>query len=195
MSAEEAAEAVAESLPGILARLRSEGFTRAEAQRLADEALEAARRSSLHPVGAWILSPHDEALTEARWTGAVGRALAAGREIRSLRADRVFLTAATPPVEKIPVSADESDTGARRQDTGAMWWIVDYKTSHAEGMDLSSDAGRSAFLKAHRQQHLGQLELYARMLRHLQEAAGEPASRVRAGLFYPRLGLFDFWEV
>lgn len=189
MSPEKAAEAVAEHLPGIVARLRSLGMTRAEAQRLAAEALEIARLSSLHPVGAWILSPHDEALTEARWTGAVGHAIAGGNEIRNFRADRVFLTAEVPPM------TDQDFDEAGKSASEPVWWIVDHKTSHAEGVDLSQVAGRSAFLEAHRKQHVGQLELYARVLRALHEAAGEPVSRVRAGLFYPRVGLFDFWDV
>lgn len=190
MSAEESAQAVAEHLPGVVAQMRSQGMTRAEAQRLAGEALEAARRSSLHPAGRWILSPHDEALAEARWTGAVGPAVAgSGRQdIRSLRADRVFLTAEAPPV------AEEMADVRNEPGSEPAWWIVDYKTSHAGGVDLSHAAARLAFLEAHRGQHSGQLEMYARVLRALHEAAGEPASRIRLGLFYPRLGLFDFWD-
>lgn len=188
MSAEDAAQAVAEYLHGVVARLRSQGMTRTEAQQLAAEAMDAAQQSCVHPVGAWILSPHDEALTEARWTGAVGRAAAGGAEIRSLRADRVFLTAETPPVTPDAAGAVDPDGSE------PVWWIVDYKTSHAEGKDLSQAAERSAFLETHRKQHVGQLEVYARMLRVLHEAAGEPPSRIRTGLFYPRLGLFDFWD-
>jgi ATP-dependent exoDNAse (exonuclease V) beta subunit len=190
LPAKEAASAVAGHLPGVVARLRRLGLTRAEAHKLAAKALAEARQSSLHPVGAWILAPHDGALSEARWTGALGAAVAkAGASgIRNLRADRVFQTAEMPPL-------DECESAAREPDSEPAWWIVDYKTSHAEGMDLSNPGDRSAFLETHRRRHLGQLELYARVLRALHGAAGEPSSRIRAGLFYPRLGLFDFWDI
>lgn len=189
LPATEAAAAIADHLPAVVADLRRLGLSRSEARILAGKALDEARQSYLHPVGTWILAPHAGALSEARWSGAVGplgRGGASG--VRNLRADRVFRTAEMPPVK-------ECGNAGWEPDSEPAWWIIDYKTSHAEGADLSKPGDRSAFLETHRRRHVGQLELYARVLRALHEAAGEPSLRIRAGLFYPRLGLFDFWNV
>ena len=194
MAPAEAAEAVTDSLPSITATLRGLGLTRPEAERLAGEALEVAQRTSRHPIGAWILSPHPRAESEARWTGLSGQSLAdksgsggPASELRSLRADRVFFAAAESFLFPAP---GESAASA----TEPVWWIIDYKTSHAAGADLSVEVERSAFLRAHREQHAGQLDLYARILRHLHESQDGQPLRIRGGLFYPRLDLLDSWE-
>ncbi|MFC5862994.1 UvrD-helicase domain-containing protein [Acidicapsa dinghuensis] len=188
LSAEEAAAAVANLLPGVVAQARHTGLTHIEALQLSDKALDIAQRRSLEPLGRWILAPHAEALSEARWTGTTGRAASAAKAIRNLRADRVFRTIEMPPSEGNFRAPDEPNSDP-------VWWVIDYKTSHAENADLSQTAARSAFLETHRKQHHEQLEAYARFLRALNDAAGEPSSRIQAGLFYSVLGLFDSWEI
>jgi ATP-dependent helicase/nuclease subunit A len=59
------------------------------------------------------------------------------------------------------------------------WWILDYKTAAVKNVTEM----RPLFA--------GQLEAYARVLRNLH---GE-GSVVRAGLYYPRAELLDWWEV
>jgi ATP-dependent helicase/nuclease subunit A len=189
MDHDDAARAIEEALPGIVAEIRSRGLPLLAAQKLAREALAAARRTLADPVGAWILTPHPEAGAELRWTGMV-RMGKSGPDVagtaeerlqqRNLRPDRVFFA----------LSADEPEGLGR-----AMWWIIDYKTSHASGANLSGEAERRAFLEAHREQHEGQLATYAQMLRSLR-GSGVPVSEleIHAGIYYPRLQLFDFWK-
>jgi hypothetical protein len=64
-------------------------------------------------------------------------------------------------------------------------WIIDYKTAHADIVDASSTlpAFRSAFAP--------QLQMYAAVLRNLHG----PELQLRAGLYYPRMSLFDWWEI
>ena len=64
------------------------------------------------------------------------------------------------------------------------WWIVDYKAAQA-GSDSSTS------LPALRTLFAPQLETYARFLRNLH---GRDAV-IRAGLYYPRMLLFDWWEI
>ena len=65
------------------------------------------------------------------------------------------------------------------------WWIVDYKTAHADSADpaLTLPALRPLFAP--------QIEAYARVLRNLHGADAV----VRAGLYYPRMLLLDWWEL
>jgi ATP-dependent helicase/nuclease subunit A len=60
------------------------------------------------------------------------------------------------------------------------WWIIDYKTASESRTDLQKL--RALFAP--------QLELYATVLRNLH--ANHAA--VRAGLYYPRMLAFDWWE-
>ncbi|MGP8252639.1 MAG: UvrD-helicase domain-containing protein [Terracidiphilus sp.] len=64
---------------------------------------------------------------------------------------------------------------------GNVWWIVDYKTAHDEDVELA-DLRRS---------FAPQLEAYARVLRNLRGAD----AKVCAGLYYPRMGKLDWWEI
>jgi ATP-dependent exoDNAse (exonuclease V) beta subunit len=73
----------------------------------------------------------------------------------------------------------------------AVWWIIDYKTSHDGGADLSDEVARDRFLAEHREKFRGQLEAYAQVLKELYA----PQTEVRAGIYYPRLLLFDSWTV
>jgi ATP-dependent exoDNAse (exonuclease V) beta subunit len=87
--------------------------------------------------------------------------------LRTVQADRVFQAGIEPLAE-------------RQQ----CWWIVDYKTALAE----TPDPAEALF--ALRPLFAPQLAAYAAVLRGLHGAA----TPIRAGLFYPRMGLFDWWE-
>ena len=176
----EAAEAVVGSLAAIAAKIRSAGLSRAEAERLSKEALAVARQASTHPLGEWILTAHSKAEAEARWTGWMekggGDSTGGPGRAWNLRPDRVFFAAST------------------RSEEEPVWWIIDYKTSHADGINLDDEFKRRRFLDAHREQHAGQLMAYARALRSLREE-GAGTLRIRAGIYYPRLLIFDDWNV
>jgi ATP-dependent exoDNAse (exonuclease V) beta subunit len=65
--------------------------------------------------------------------------------------------------------------------SGNVWWIVDYKTVHEEHVALADLRPRFA----------PQLETYAQVLRNLRGAD----AKVCAGLYYPRMGKLDWWEM
>ena len=65
-------------------------------------------------------------------------------------------------------------------------WIIDYKTSHNEGIDPSSA------LPVFRATFAPQLQMYAAVLRNLH---CDQTLQLRAGLYYPRMSLFDWWEI
>ena len=166
----QAAAALDESLPRLLAEIRSAGVAPKLARNLAGRALETARAAAVNPTGAWILAPHAEAGSEARWTGMVSLP-GGGSQLRNLRPDRIFRA----------VPMDEPD-GAES------WWIIDYKTATAS--DLTDAAARARFLASHRELYEPQLATYATILREWKGAG----IAIRAGLFYPRPLLFDSWE-
>jgi ATP-dependent helicase/nuclease subunit A len=149
-------------LPGIEAKVRGAGFSPAEATSIAHQAFEIALQATKDPNGRWILKPRTGAASEASWTGVVGGA------IRSVRVDRVFRSGLAP------LSEGE-----------AAWWIVDYKTAHANDLDASVGL---PFL---RKLFAPQLEAYAEVLRKLPGGSAP----IRAGLYYPRMSLFDWWEI
>ena len=173
LSPEEAANELASSLPGVAAQVRAAGLPADAAKKLAGRALAVVRLAATDPDGVWITAPHPQAASETAWTGVftdnVGH-----RQQRSLRPDRVFL--ASDPTQP----AGEP-----------LWWIVDYKSSHAPDSTHSEATGKASFLARHRKLYGEQLQTYAQVLRALH-----PESRtIRAGLYYPRLPLFDFWEL
>jgi ATP-dependent helicase/nuclease subunit A len=86
--------------------------------------------------------------------------------IRTVQADRVFRAGNTP-------QSQESD----------VWWIIDYKTAQWDGNPDEA-------LPKLRQLFAPQLELYASVLRKLNG----PDTPIRAGIFYPRMLQFDWWE-
>lgn len=149
-------------LPRAAARARSAGMDRIAAEQIAQQALDIALRASHDSHCQWILSPHADAASEARWTGIFAGA------IHTVQVDRVFRAGATP-------QAEGTDT----------WWIIDYKSAHAEGIEPVEALPRLRPLFA------PQLEIYAEVLRGLH---GREIS-IRAGLYYPRLLAFDFWEI
>ncbi len=67
---------------------------------------------------------------------------------------------------------------------GALW-IIDYKTAHTDKLDpnVALPGFRTAFAP--------QLNMYADVLRNVNG----PDLQLRAGLYYPRMSLFDWWEI
>jgi ATP-dependent exoDNAse (exonuclease V) beta subunit len=172
-TSEVARETLAHLQPRIAANIRALGIDSSQANRIAAEALEMVLRAAQDPQAQWILAPHADAASEARWTGVVAGGL------RTVQVDRVFRAGPTPQ------STDDNST----------WWIIDYKTGDymtagdktAQGEGLESKAAlaelRAAFAP--------QIEAYARVLRNLHGAD----AAVRGGLYYPRMMLFDWWEL
>ncbi len=146
----------------ILSEVRGAGIDYGHAARIAAQALEIALRASQDPTGQWILSPHAQAASEARWAGVVGDT------VHAVQVDRVFRAGAQPRSE-----GDEA------------WWIIDYKTAHADGLDPQKA------LPDLRELFAPQVETYAGILRNLHCAE----ARICAGLYYPRMGQFDWWEM
>ncbi len=149
-------------MPQVAAQVRAGGVERTQAETIAAQAWEIAQKAFGDPVAQWILAPHAEAAAEARWTGVIDGAL------RNVQADRIF-RAGNEPMTK-------------GENT---WWIVDYKTTHAEDSDPKAALPRLRSLFA------PQLELYARVLRLMYGADAQ----VRTGLYYPRMMLLDWWEI
>jgi ATP-dependent helicase/nuclease subunit A len=85
--------------------------------------------------------------------------------LATVRVDRVFRAGLAPN--------SEGD---------AAWWIVDYKTAQA-----TNAAGVAAL----RPLFASQLDAYARVLRNLHGADAV----IRAGLYYPRMLMLDWWEL
>ena len=148
--------------PRLAAQVRAAGVDRPQSDRLAAQALSLALNASRDPIGAWILSPHQNAASEAAWSG-----VAAGG-LRTVRVDRLFQAGSAPGSE-----------------SGDCWWIIDYKSAHADSLELASA------LPALRALFATQMEAYAAMLRKLH---GDQA-QVIAGLYYPRLPHLDWWEL
>jgi ATP-dependent helicase/nuclease subunit A len=92
----------------------------------------------------------------------------AADRLATVRVDRVFRAGPVP-------LSDGQDA----------WWIVDYKTADAENPDSG------VVLPQLRRLFAPQLETYARILRNMHGNN----SVIRAGLFYPRMLLFDWWEL
>ncbi len=154
-------EAIKSLTPRISAQIRSAGINIAQAESLAQRALDAALAASGDPYGQWILGPRESAVSEAAWSGVVSGT------IRTVRVDRVFRAGLEPLTE---------GTDA--------WWIVDYKTAHADELD-------QAALPELRRIFAPQLEAYATILRQLHGAE----TPMCAALYYPRMSLFDWWEI
>ena len=155
-------DALSQKMPAIKARIRAAGVPWSESTPIATRALAIAVAASNDPYGQWILSPHTGAASEASWTGMVAS------ELRSVRIDRIFRAGLEP-------LAGNEDA----------WWIIDYKTAHADDLDpaVALTSLRSLFAP--------QLEAYATVLR--KALGANPA--IRAGLYYPRMLLFDWWAI
>jgi ATP-dependent exoDNAse (exonuclease V) beta subunit len=149
--------------PRIAAEIRASGADRRKSAAIAAEALQLALNATHTPEGSWILSPHADAASEARWAGIVSGAQ------RTVRVDRVFRAGLDPLSE-----------GKQA------WWIIDYKSAY----DLP-DKDPAATLPRLRALFAPQLQAYAQILRNLHGSG----ATLRAGLYYPRMLLFDWWEV
>jgi ATP-dependent exoDNAse (exonuclease V) beta subunit len=148
--------------PRVAAQVRAVGVDQSQAARVAAQALQLALNASRDPIGSWILSPHRSAASEAGWAGVVAGGL------RSVRVDRVFQSGSAP--------------GSEGDDC---WWIIDYKTAHADNLDPAKALPmlRSLFAP--------QVEAYGEVLCKLLGAD----ARIFAGLYYPRMALLDWWEL
>ena len=91
-----------------------------------------------------------------------------GGVLRSIRVDRVFRAGSEP--------FEEGQSAC---------WIIDYKTAHSDALDPATAVLVLRGLFA------PQLEAYAQVLRNLRW----PDYPIRAGLYYPRLLLFDWWKI
>jgi hypothetical protein len=152
--------------PRIAADIRAIGVDPRQASRIAAQALDITLKASDDPVAQWILAPHAEAANEVRWTGIIDGS------VRTVQMDRVFRAGPAP-------------NAARQPDDQGTLWIVDYKTAHRDDLDPAKALPelRSIFAP--------QIEAYALVLRNLH---GED-SPICGGLFYPRMSLFDWWEL
>ncbi|MGO9776535.1 MAG: PD-(D/E)XK nuclease family protein, partial [Terracidiphilus sp.] len=148
--------------PRIAAQVRAVGVDQLQAAQIAAQALQLALKASHDTTGSWILSPHAGAASEAGWAGVVAGLL------RAVRVDRVFKAGPAP-------CAEGED----------YWWIIDYKTAHADNMDPAQA------LPGLRQLYAPQVEAYAELLRNMYGAD----SPIFAGLYYPRMLLLDWWEL
>jgi ATP-dependent exoDNAse (exonuclease V) beta subunit len=148
--------------PRVAAQVRAVGVDQSQAARVAAQALQLALNASRDPIGSWILSPHRSAASEAKWDGVIAGGL------REVRVDRVFQAGATP--------------GGEGDDC---WWIIDYKTAHAENLDPAES------LPMMRSRFAPQIEAYGEVLRKLSDAD----TRIFGGLYYPRMALLDWWEL
>jgi ATP-dependent exoDNAse (exonuclease V) beta subunit len=152
--------------PRIAADIRAIGIDPTHAGRIAARAVQIALQAAGDPIGRWILSPHDNAASEICWSGVVDG------DLRTVQVDRVFLAGCAPNS-----SADSA--------SGTAWWIIDYKTAHEDGLKPSSA------LPELRRVFAPQIEAYVRILRNLHGAD----ARIFGGLYYPRMLLFDWWQL
>jgi ATP-dependent exoDNAse (exonuclease V) beta subunit len=152
--------------PQVAAGIRAAGVDPSQASRLAAQALQISLHTAADPMGKWILSPQLDAASEVRWSGVIN-----GR-LRTVQVDRIFRAGHTPQS-----SADTPEKAA--------WWIIDYKTAHEDGLDAASA------LPELRKTFASQIEAYAKVLRNLH---GTDAT-VFGGIYYPRMSLFDWWQL
>jgi ATP-dependent exoDNAse (exonuclease V) beta subunit len=159
---EQARAALEQFQPRVAAQIRATGVDPTKSAAISAEALHLALDASSDPAGNWILSPHPEDSSEIRWTGIVNA------NLRTVQVDRLFRAGLSP-----------LSSGAEA------WWIIDYKTAHADALDPANA------LPSMRTLFAPQLETYAKVLENLH-GKGTP---IRAGLYYPRMLLFDWWEI
>jgi hypothetical protein len=163
---DEARSALKKTQSPVASQIREQGIDITQARKIARQAIEIVLNASRDALGQWILSPHKEAASEARWAGIVSGTL------RTVQVDRLFQAGPAPLSESANESADT-------------WWVVDYKTAFSDNGDLD------AALTDLRKLFSPQVEAYARLLRNLRGAE----ANVHCGLYYPRMMKFDWWEV
>ena len=162
---EAALAALAQQQTRVAASIRAAGIEPGAAIRMTAQAVDIVRRAAGDPLAQWILAPHADAANEIRWTGVVGGSL------RTVQVDRVFRAGPAPQTAASP--------------NEEAWWIIDYKTAHADSLDPT------ASLPELRRQFGPQIEAYAAVLRNLRGVD----IHLCAGLYYPRMALFDWWEM
>ena len=118
--------------PRIAAQIRATGIDPAQAAAIAAKRSASPSPPPHDPTGQWILSPHPDDASEARWTGIIAGSL------RTVQVDRIFRAGLEPLSE-----GNEA------------WWIIDYKTAHADIPTQPQPCPNSAQLFA------PQLEAYA----------------------------------
>jgi ATP-dependent helicase/nuclease subunit A len=168
-----------------LARLRSTldwDSTRAEFESFRPRIVAAIRASGISPTRAETIASQAFEIAGQAWNDPIGQWILSPHtdaanesgwagvisgNLRQVRVDRLFRAGREP-------LAPGDDA----------LWIIDYKTAHPDMKDPSSALAtlRAAFAP--------QLALYASLLRTLHPA-GAP---IRAGLYYPRISAFDWWE-
>ncbi len=146
--------------PRIAAQIRASGIDRQQSSSVAAQALEIALDASRDSLAQWILSPHAEAANEVRWASVIDN------NLRTVQVDRVFRAGSDPQSEDDDV-----------------WWIIDYKTAHADKLDPT------VLLPQLRAIFAPQIETYAEVLRKLHGSDAQ----IRAGLYYPRMTSLDWW--
>jgi ATP-dependent exoDNAse (exonuclease V) beta subunit len=154
--------ALSSAQPSIAAQIRAIGLDPAQSAALAARALQIALDATQDPICQWILLDHPEAASEVSWAGLVSGGL------RTVRVDRIFQAGASP------------NSQGRE-----CWWIIDYKSAHADALD------HAATLPELRTLFAPQLQAYAAVLRQLHGAD----VRIHAALYYPRMLQLDWWDL
>jgi ATP-dependent exoDNAse (exonuclease V) beta subunit len=121
--------------PRIAAVLRADGLAPAVVDRLVGRVKTALGNMLKDAEGLWVLSPHEDAVSELALTSW-------GEARSSVRLDRVFLAG------QIPLDSGND-----------CLWIVDYKTS-THGRE-----GAEEFFEEERRKYAAQMEAYARVMR------------------------------
>ena len=155
-------DALADLRSAVIAQIRAVGVPSNQAGSIAERAYDYVNCASQDPYGQWILSPHTESASEASWAGSI-----AGN-LRIVRVDRIFRAGFEP-----------------LQEGNDAWWIIDFKTAHAD------DVLPLVALPEFRAAFAPQLQMYAAVLRNLHGSG----ANLRAGLYYPRMSILDWWEI
>jgi ATP-dependent exoDNAse (exonuclease V) beta subunit len=162
----EALNVVSKQRPQLVAGMRAQGCSIADANALLQKAELAVQTAVESPIGRWVLDPHPFAASESKWTGIIGR------ELRQLRPDRLF-------------QAGDAPLTLAQSSPAPQWWIIDYKSAHLAAQFTEQE------LVEQRRLYAPQLELYGRFLRELE---GEEFA-INLGLFYPAAAQFDHWKI
>ena len=158
--------------PRLLASLRGEGLALPQAQRDAARARAALERALADPIGRWILAPHPQSSSEHELALTSDNAT-----IRTLRADRIFVTNTPPPLLTATHHGDVTNITN-------VTWIIDFKTVE---QGSRSDA---LFEQEQRARYSMQLEFYAASLAAL-DTTPRP---IRLGLYYPDAQRLLWWD-
>ncbi|SEG04230.1 ATP-dependent exoDNAse (exonuclease V) beta subunit (contains helicase and exonuclease domains) [Bryocella elongata] len=162
------AQDIASWEPRLLASLRGEGLTLAQAQREAARARAVLASALGDPIGRWILSPHTQSSSEHELMLAGEHAA-----VRNLRADRIFVTSTPPPGLEAAFETSNPAT-----------WIIDFKTAE---QGSRTDA---LFEQQQRARYSTQLEFYAASL----TALNTTPQPILLALYYPEAKKLFWWH-